>query len=307
METPRLLYVNCMSPAGIHRMAYWEWGDPDNDQVLLCVHGLSRNGRDFDAVARALSPTYRVVCPDIVGRGASDFLKHAGGYAVPQYVSDIGTLLARLQPRTLDWVGTSMGGLIALAFAGVVKNAEAGFALGKNTALPATTGLSIRKLILNDVGPAIEPASIERIAGYVGKPVDFASFEDAVSHMKQSAASFGPLTDAQWVDFTRYVIVQKDGRWTQHYDLGIADVFATLKDEQKLKAGETILWSAFDALTCPILLLRGQQSDLLSADTAAQMQARNPNLQLREIVGTGHAPSLMPDEQVAMVRDFLLP
>ena len=306
METPRLLYVNCMSPAGIHRMAYWEWGDPDNDRILLCVHGLSRNGRDFDVLARAMSSTYRVVCPDIVGRGASDFLKHAAGYVVPQYVSDIGTLLARLQPRSLDWVGTSMGGLIALALAGVVKHAEAGFASGKNTALPATTGLSIRKLVLNDVGPVIEPASIERIAGYVGKPVSFASFEDAVSHMKQSAASFGPLTDAQWVDFTRYVIVQKDGQWTQHYDLGIADVFAILKDEQKLKAGEAILWSAFDALTCPILLLRGQESDLLSADTAAQMQARNPNLRLREIAGTGHAPSLMPDEQVSILRDFLL-
>ena len=306
MQSPRLNFVNCMSPAGIHRMAYREWGDPENGQVLLCVHGLSRNSNDFDEVASAMSAQYRVVCPDIAGRGASDFLANPAGYAVPQYVSDIMTLLARVQPQSLDWLGTSMGGLIALAFSAVIGSKEAAIAAGDRTALPATTGLSLRKLILNDVGPAIEQASIERIAGYVGVPLQFNTFDDAVTHMKTNAASFGPLSDEQWVAFTKAVIVQKGQVWTQHYDLAIAQAFADLKDEKILKAGQAMLWRAFEALQCPILLLRGERSDLLSKETAEQMQARNKNLQLIQIPETGHAPSLLPQSQVQAVRHFLL-
>ncbi len=306
MESPRINYINCMSPAGIHRMAYREWGDPDNGQILLCVHGLSRNGQDFNEVARAMSREYRVVCPDIAGRGASDFLVNPASYVVPQYVSDIMTLLGRLQPKTLDWLGTSMGGLIALAFAAVVGAKQKAIATGGNTNLPATTGLSLRKLILNDVGPAIEPASIARIAGYVGVPLQFDSFDDAVMHMKTNAASFGPMSDEQWVDFTRAVIVQKEQGWGQHYDLAIAQAFAGLQDENMLKAGEAMLWRAFEALTCPILLIRGERSDLLSSATAQQMQARNRHVQMIEIQGAGHAPSLLPESQVQAVRQFLL-
>lgn len=306
MQSPRLNFVNCMSPAGIHRMAYREWGDPGNGQVLLCVHGLSRNSNDFDEVARAMAAEYRVVCPDIVGRGASDFLTNAVGYVVPQYVSDIMTLLARVQPQSVDWLGTSMGGLIALAFSAVVAGKEAAIAAGDNTALPVTTGLSLRKLILNDVGPAIELASIERIAEYVGVPLQFDTFEDAVVHMKTNAASFGPLSDEQWETFTKAVIVKKGQVWTQHYDLAIAQAFASLKDEKMLKAGEAMLWRAFESLQCPILLLRGERSDLLSQTTAEQMQARNKNLQLIQIPQTGHAPSLLPQSQVQAVRRFLL-
>lgn len=306
MQSPRLNFVNCMSAAGIHRMAYREWGDPDNGQVLLCVHGLSRNGNDFNEVAKAMAGEYRVVCPDIVGRGASDFLLNPAGYVVPQYVSDITTLLARVQPASLDWLGTSMGGLIALAFAAVVGGKEKAIAAGDNQALPRTTGLTLRKLILNDVGPAIEPASIARIAGYVGVPMQFDSFDDAVIYMKTNAASFGPLSDAQWVEFTKAVMVQKGQVWTQHYDLAIAQAFAGLKDEKMLKAGEAMLWGAFEALQCPILLIRGERSDLLSKATAEQMQARNKNLQMLDIPETGHAPSLLVDSQVQAVRQFLL-
>lgn len=306
MQSPRLNFVNCMSPAGIHRMAYREWGDPANGRVLLCVHGLSRNGNDFDEVAKAMSDEYRVVCPDIAGRGASDFLVNPASYVVPQYVSDITTLLARLQPQSLDWLGTSMGGLIALAFSAVVGTKHAAIAAAGNSALPKTTGLSLGKLILNDVGPAIELASIERIAGYVGLPLQFDSFEAAVNHMKTNAASFGPLSDEQWVAFTKAAMVQKGQVWTQHYDLAIAQAFASLKDEKMLKAGEAMLWRAFEALQCPILLIRGERSDLLSKTTAEQMQARNKHLQMIEIPETGHAPSLLPQPQVQAVRQFLL-
>ncbi len=306
MESSRLNFVNCMSPAGIHRMAYREWGDPANRKILLCVHGLSRNGQDFDEVAKAMSDEYLVVCPDIAGRGASDFLKNPASYVVPQYVSDLITLLARLQPESLDWLGTSMGGLIALAFTGYTGMADAAIRAEGRTALPPSTGLSIRKLILNDVGPVIESASIERIAGYVGLPLTFASFDEAVNHMKTNARSFGPMSDEQWVQFTRAVIIQDGEQWKQHYDLGIAKAFEGLKDEKALKAGEAMLWRAFESLQCPILLIRGAESDLLSADTAIQMQQRNSHLQLLEIAGTGHAPSLLPQEQVQAVRAFLL-
>src|SRR5690606_28875626 len=244
--------------------------------------------------------------PDIAGRGASDFLSNPASYIVPQYVSDITTLLARLQPQSLDWLGTSMGGLIALAFSAVVGAKHAAIATADRNALPKTTGLSLGKLILNDVGPAIELSSIERIAGYVGLPLQFASFEDAVEHMKTNAASFGPLSDAQWGMFTKAFMVQKGPVWSQHYDLAIAQAFAGVKDEKMLRAGEAMLWRAFEALQCPILLIRGERSDLLSKATAEQMQARNKHLQMIEIPETGHAPSLLPQTQVQAVRQFLL-
>src|SRR5690606_23554880 len=116
---PRLNRVSCLSPAGLHRMAYWEWGDPQNDRVLLCVHGLTRTGRDFDALARRLCQEYRVVCPDVVGRGMSDWLSEPAYYIVPQYLADMVTLIARLNPRVLHWFGTSMGGMIGMTLAGL--------------------------------------------------------------------------------------------------------------------------------------------------------------------------------------------
>lgn len=308
MQSPRLNYVNCVSTAGVHRMAYWEWGDPDNDRILLCVHGLTRTGRDFDDIALAMSGEYRVVCPDIVGRGASDFLLNPSLYAVPQYVSDIFTLLARINGKTLDWIGTSMGGLIGMVFAGLVHNADLyiGNQEPRHEDMPGKTGLALNKLVLNDVGPKIELESIRRIGTYVGQALVFESLENAVEHMKINAASFGPLNDDQWLAFTKSVIKFQDNAWKSHYDVGIAKTFKEQENEGALAAAEAYLWRSYKTIDCPILILRGENSDLLSREAVTQMLEQNKNSQMVEIPQVGHAPTLMPDAQIQTVREFLL-
>lgn len=308
MESPRLNYVNCVSTAGVHRMAYWEWGDPANDRVLLCVHGLTRTGRDFDDIAKAMSAEYRVVCPDIVGRGASDFLGNPALYAVPQYVSDIFTLLARVNAKTIDWIGTSMGGIIGMAFASLVKKTDLQLAKQetRHESMPRDTGFALNKLVLNDVGPKIELESIKRIGTYVGVPLVFDTFDRAVEHMKKNAASFGPLSDTQWVEFTKSVIKFKDNAWKSHYDIRIAEAFRLQENAEALAAAEAYLWRAYASIDCPILILRGETSDLLSSESVDQMLEQNKNSRVSVIPEVGHAPTLMPAEQVRTVREFLL-
>ena len=157
---PRLNHVQCLDNRGLHRTAYWEWGDASNPRVLVCVHGLTRQGRDFDTLARAMCGEHRVVCPDVVGRGRSQWLADPMTYALPQYVADMVTLLARLNAQTVDWVGTSMGGLIGLGVA-------------------ALKGSPLRRFVINDVGPTIEPAAIARIGGYVGRAAQWPSLDEA--------------------------------------------------------------------------------------------------------------------------------
>lgn len=284
--TPRLNHVPCLDARGLHRMAYWEWGDPQARHAVVCVHGLSRQGRDFDTLAQDLAPQLRVVCPDIVGRGRSDRLADPAGYTVPQYVADVVTLLARLDVDTVDWVGTSMGGLIGLGVASLA-------------------GSPVRRLVLNDVGPAIEPAALERIKGYLGQPVRWASVEDAAEAIRQVSLGFGPHTPEQWLALTRPQLVADGDGWIPHYDPAIAVPFRAMTPEIAA-AGEAALWAAWDRLRCPTLLLRGAESDLLSRATAEAMTRRGPRARLHEFAGVGHAPMLVQPEQRAVVRDFLL-
>ncbi len=303
---PRLDYVTCISPFGTHRMAYWEWGDPRNDRVLLCVHGLTRMGRDFDVIARRLSAHYRVVCPDIVGRGQSDWAINASSYAIPQYVSDIVTLLARLRPASLDWIGTSMGGLIGLGFAGSLAFSEANRPVRiVPSELPSDAGLRLGKIVLNDVGPRLGGNGLERIAEYVGRPESFKDFAEAVEYVRRTSAGFGRHTQAQWEALTRNAFLSHDGGWVKHYDLRIAEPIMQ-QTPLALQGSEAILWAAYESIRTPILLVRGQESDLLSSATAQEMLVRNPNAALYEVPGVGHAPSLMQDEQVQRIADFLL-
>lgn len=302
---PRLDYVTCASPAGTHRMAYWEWGDPDNDKVLLCVHGLTRTGRDFDTFAARLASDYRVVCPDVVGRGKSDWLINPAFYVVPQYAADMLTLIARLNPRQLDWVGTSMGGLIGLALAGTLamsaqlrpKRADAG--------LPDKQVLSMGKVILNDIGPSISLSGLERIAGYVGQPMQFDSFSQAVDYVRSVSAGFGEHDQEGWEELTRHVFCEQDGQWIKHYDLRIAEPFAG-QSEEVVKASEALLWGAYESIATPILVVRGELSDLLTAETAQQMLARNTHASLYGVPNVGHAPTLRSDDQIDPLRHFLL-
>ena len=306
-HSPRLEAISCVSPAGTHRMAYWEWGDPDNQDVVLCVHGLTRTGRDFDVLAQALSQRHRVVCPDVVGRGLSDRLSQPMYYAIPQYTSDMVTLVARLQAKRLSWVGTSMGGLIGLVYAGLI----AGAAAQATQPLPARigttlppTGMRLDRLVLNDVGPHIEPMSLSRIGEYVGEAVTFDSFEQAVQAVQQINASFGPHTPEQWQALTRYTYIEQDGKWIKHYDLALAQPFKGMTPESTAQ-GEAILWAAFDSLRCPTLIVRGNDSDLLSEQTLSQMLSRNANARAVRISGVGHAPTLMASDQVAHIEHFL--
>src|SRR5574343_1546953 len=199
--------VQCIGPAGLHRMAYTEWGARDNPRVLVCVHGLTRNGRDFDALAEAMSAHYRVICPDVVGRGKSAHLRDPAAYGIPQYVADMVTLIARLNVDTVHWVGTSMGGLIGMALA-------------------AQEGTPIRRLVLNDVGPLITVETLQRIATYVGSDPDWATFDEALAYVKLISAPFGALTEAQWLHLTETSVAQRsDGRWGFRYDPAIATPF----------------------------------------------------------------------------------
>ena len=286
MQNPRLEHVQCLDSRGLHRMAYWEWGDPQNPKVLICVHGLARQGRDFDTLAQALCGDYRVVCPDVVGRGQSDWLADPMAYAIPTYVADMVSLLARLNAATVDWVGTSMGGLIGLGLASLAGN-------------------PLRRLVLNDVGPTIEMAAITRITGYLGVPMHWASLDEAADYLLGISTSFGPHTRAQWLALTRPMLKPDGSGFKLHYDPAIAVPVRAITPEIAAH-GQAALWKAYDAVTCPTLLLRGADSDLLTAHTAAAMTQRGPKAELREFKGVGHAPTLIAPDQVAAVREFLL-
>ena len=286
MQNPRLDSVQCLDSRGLHRMAYWEWGDPQNPNVLVCVHGLSRQGRDFDTLAQALAGEYRVVCPDVVGRGQSDWLTDPMGYALPAYVADMVSLLARLNARTLDWVGTSMGGLIGLGVASLPGN-------------------PIRRLVLNDVGPTIQFEAIARIGTYLGVAMHWGSVDEAADFLRGISAGFGEHTREQWLALTRPMLKADGAGFKTRYDPAIAVPFRAITPEIAAH-GQAALWTAFDAVTCPTLLLRGADSDLLTADTAAAMTQRGPKAELHEFANVGHAPTLIAPEQVAVVREFLL-
>jgi len=307
MSSPRVESIACTSQSGIHRMAYYEWGDPDNKDVLLCVHGLTRNGRDFDRVAQRLSGRYRVVCPDIVGRGLSDWLGNPASYQVPQYVSDIVTLLGRLRPANLDWIGTSMGGLIAMVYSGMLGKARSGKApvppARQHASIPEPL-IPIRNLVLNDVGPRVEPESIMRIGSYVGEEKSFPSYQAAVDYIREASASFGLKTDEQWDEFAKHYFVEKDGKWIKHYDPAIAQGFTGMTPEA-YERGEKYLWGVFEKMQSRTLVLHGVESDLLTAESVIRMKACNARVSSIDIPGVGHAPSLMIDHEIDLIEKFL--
>jgi len=286
MQQPRLNHVQCLDTRGLHRAAYWEWGDAANPKVLVCAHGLSRQGRDFDTLAQALLTEYRVVCPDVVGRGQSDWLADPMGYQLAAYVADMVTLLARVDAQTVHWIGTSMGGLIGLGLASLPRS-------------------PIQRLVLNDVGPTIQPEAIQRIGSYLGLPMHWASLEEAADYMLTISKGFGTHTRDQWLALTRPMLKPDGGGFKPHYDPQIALPFRAMTPEMAA-AGEANLWKAYDAVTCPTLLLRGAESDLLTRETALAMTQRGPHARLHEFSGVGHAPMLVAPEQIAVVREFLV-
>ena len=267
-------------------MAYAEWGDPANPRVLVCVHGLTRLGRDFDRLARALSDRYRVICPDVVGRGRSDRLREPMYYVVPQYVADMVTLVARLGVAEVHWVGTSMGGLIGLSLAGLAET-------------------PVSRLVLNDVGPRLDAAALARIGAYLGQPVRFANIDQAIDYVAVVAAPFGLKSREEWHEITEPALRREGDGWVFHYDPQIAAPFAAVTPELAA-AGEAALWKLYDAIRCPTLLTRGAASDLLTRATAEEMTRRGPRARLVEFAGVGHAPMFFHEDQISVLRQFLL-
>lgn len=299
MPDPTLNYVSCPDLWGGHRMAYWQWGDGAAGHLVVCVHGLSRQGRDFDVLAQALVERagghLRVVCPDVVGRGKSDWLKDPMGYQVPTYAADMLAMLAQLHGQSpvtaLDWVGTSMGGLIGMGVAGTPK-----------LPLPAP----IRRMVLNDVGPAIDWTAIERIKGYLGKTGRFDTLQQAADAMWAISTSFGPHTPEQWLALSQAMVRQlPEGGLTLHYDPAIAVPVQTMTQNAAAQ-GEAALWHLYDNIHARVLVTRGAESDLFARGTALAMTQRGPRASLIEFPGVGHAPTFVPDNQVQALASFLL-
>lgn len=305
-------YFFGLGPDGFHRLAYMDWGSRDNPHVVVCVHGLSRNSRDFDRLAQALEADCRVVCMDVVGRGRSDWLKNKSGYCFPTYLNDAAALVARVthinrpgvwtslrlrfdgrrRRRALDWVGTSMGGLIGMLLA-AKKNSP------------------IRRLVLNDVGPFVPWNALIRLKGHVSRETPFASLAEAEAHFRSVCAEFGELDDAYWRHLAEHgVQAGEDGQLSLRYDPAISRGLPPHLDPE-LPMGLAFLrgidlWNVWDAVRCPVLVLRGENSKVLPAEVVAEMRRRKPGLLVAEIPSVGHVPALASEHQTRIVRDFLL-
>jgi pimeloyl-ACP methyl ester carboxylesterase len=300
-----------LGPSGFHRIAYTEWGDASNSHVVLCVHGLARNSRDFDVLAEALARDCRVVCMDVVGRGDSEWLEAKSDYTFSTYLGDAAALIARIttpvrarffpelwsrragraEGARLDWVGTSMGGLIGMLLA-------------------AKRGAPIRRLVLNDVGPLVPWHALFRLKGYIGRSGPFPSLDEAEAYVREVCAPFGALTDAQWRHLAVHSVrQQEDGTYALRYDPGIGRAFHGHRDPELPPGPDFLrgvdLWSTWEQVSCPVLVLRGETSEVLTRETVEEMKRRKRDVESIEFAGVGHAPALMADEQIAAVREFL--
>jgi pimeloyl-ACP methyl ester carboxylesterase len=277
---PRERHLRSLSAHGFHRVVYYEWGERDNPDVVVCVHGIGRNGRDFDVLAEALASTHRVLAPDMPGRGKSEWLRNPLDYIAPTYLTTLTALICASGAEDVTWVGTSMGALLGIMAA----------------SLPETP---VKRLVVNDAGPVLDPAAIARIGRYFGTDPTFATYDELAAYVRTISAPFGPLTDAQWEHVTRTNARQRDdGKWGVGYDPAIAIPF-------RAQPTAANLWPLWDAIRCPTLVLRGALSDLLASETAREMTARGPKPRVIEFAGVGHAPMLLARDQVDAVVEFV--
>ena len=304
MQQPHRHHLSVSGPVAHHggprRMAYWDWTAPpgaDDRRVVICVHGLSRQGRDFDALAQVLRQHARVLAVDVAGRGESDWLADPMGYQLGTYAADLAALVQAIRierpDALIDWVGTSMGGLIGMTLA-------------------AQPAIGLRRLVLNDVGPVIRWEALQRIGTYLGLDISFASEREAVDYLASISPGFGPHTPDQWLALSLPMLRERHGRWWLHYDPSIALPFKALVGmsneaaaRQTVRDGEAALWGLYDAITARTLLLRGAESDLLTRDTSIEMARRGPSAQCVEFAHVGHAPTLVAKDQIAVVQAFL--
>ena len=274
--------IDVDGPDRRYRMSYTVFGDERAERTIVCVHGLTRNSRDFDLLAAVLADNARVICPDVVGRGRSEWLDDPETYAVPTYAGHMLQLIQHLGAPKVDWIGTSMGGLIGMAIAAMEQS-------------------PIEHLVLNDVGPFIPKEPLDRIGSYLGLDLSFDRLSDLEAHLRQIHAPFGPLTDDQWAHLAEHSSRRRpDGKFVLSYDPKIAAPFKNVEPE------DVDLWSVWDEIRCPTLAIRGAESDLLSKATAVEMTGRGPKAELLEIPGVGHAPALMDEGQINEVKDWLV-
>ena len=271
----------CLNPQGFHTVAYTEWGAPDRP-ALVCVHGMTRNGRDFDMLAAALADSRRIVCPDVAGRGRSGWLPDYRDYRYPQYLADMTALIARLDVESVDWIGTSMGGLIGMMLA-------------------AQPNTPVRRLVINDIGPFIPKAFLARLRGYVGKDPHFPDHNALEAYLRQVHASFGPLDGSQWRHLAEHSARPlRDGGYGLAYDPAIATAAFTADEPEDVE-----MWEIWDRVACPVLVLRGAKSDLLLPETVQRMAQSGPGCDAEEIAACGHAPALMDAAQISLIRNWL--
>lgn len=288
----RQQYFHALGDGGFHRIAYTEWGESSNPHTVVCVHGLARNSRDFDFLAAALTPECRVLCMDVVGRGASDWLESKADYTFSTYQSDAAAMLARADAEKLDWVGTSMGGLIGM-FLAAKKNSP------------------IRRLVLNDVGALIPWGALFRMKGYITRGRRFKGPHEVEAYLRQVCATFGPLSDEQWQHLARHGAQRADdGDYVLRYDPGIGEGLHGHIDREFPIGPDLLrgidLWNVWSKVTCPVLVLRGAESEVLPKKTLEEMRERKPEVEVVEFEGVGHAPALMSPDQIAVVKRFLL-
>jgi len=285
-------FIHGVSKEGFHKVIYSEYGSKNHDNTMICVHGLTRNGSDFHFVAKGLEDHYRVICPDVVGRGRSDRFKNPEFYKYAQYIMDMNVLINSLHVSNLDWMGTSMGGLFGIIMA----------------SMPNTP---IRRLILNDIGPFIPKTAVDRIKTYAGMKLSFKTRKEGETILKQLYAPFGIKEPEHWQHIIDHSIIEdNDGTFTLDYDPGATS--AVQDDEQDEDAlshqdqdGNIIFWQYWEKIKCPVLVINGASSDILPPHIIEEMKTRGPQFDYIQIPDAGHAPALMDPEQVALIREWL--
>ena len=274
--------VRCLSDAGFHRLSYTEWGSPDAARTVVCVHGLTRHRGDFQPLARALAGDRRVVCPDLAGRGASDWLPDPGDYHIAQYNCDLTAVMAATGCAEVDWIGTSLGGLCGIMMAGMANS-------------------PIRRLVINDIAPEVPRPALRRVGAYLSEPLRFADHDAAEAHMRAAYGGFGPMTDDDWRHMARTgVQLGDDGLYAPHYDPAIGANFRCYWLLYSFN-----IWSYWKRIACPILILRGTDSDFLTPELLARMLEHQPQAQVLEIAGVGHTPTLATPGQIDPIRAWL--
>jgi pimeloyl-ACP methyl ester carboxylesterase len=274
-----------LSTAGFHRIAYTDWGPLNEEATVLCLHGLTRQGRDFDYLAAALARYgRRVVCPDLPGRGRSDRLPSAFHYLFPQHCADAANMIAATASAQVDWVGSSIGGLIGIVLAGM-------------------PGSPIRRLVINDIGPSVPVAAALHISEKLARmPQQFETFDNAVEYFRKDFSAYGNLEDKHWAHVTQHSIqwVQEHSRYrllldrTVYHSYGMFQYYGMP------------LWHFWNNIRVPVLILAGENSDFLPMTLAKEMLSQNLNSRLLPVPGVGHMPMLMQPDQINPVVEFLL-